>query len=146
MLVRAEAVRKVGGPDEDYFFFLEETDWCFRMRRAGWPVYHLPHIRVYHLQGKSKEKSPVKAWIEYYRSLYIFFKKNRNALSYYVLRTGKVLKLALNLLLVSAGTGCTLGMNQGLVRHFRIYGGLLRWHLKGCPRDGGLAVGEKIRT
>jgi len=146
MLVRAEAVRKVGGLDEDYFFFLEETDWCYRMRRAGWPVYHLPHIRVYHLQGKSKEKSPVKAWIEYYRSLYLFFKKNRSALSYYVLRTGKVLKLALNLLLVSAGTGCTLGMNKGLVRHFRIYGGLLRWHLKGCPRDGGLAVGEKIRT
>jgi len=116
------------------------------MRRAGWLVYHLPHIRVYHLQGKSKERSPVKAWIEYYRSLYMFFKKNRSAFSYYVLRAGKVLKLVVNLLLVSAGTGCTLGMNKGLVRHFRIYSGVLKWHVKGCPQDGGLAGGEKICT
>jgi hypothetical protein len=139
MLVRAEAVRKVGVLDEDYFFFLEETDWCFRMRRAGWHVYHLPNIRVYHLQGKSKEKSPVNAWIEYYRSLYLFFKKNRSALSYYVLRAGKVLKLAINTLLVSIGIVCTLGINKGLLRHFRIYSGLLKWHLKGCPKEAGLA-------
>lgn len=142
MLVRAEAVRKVGGLDEDYFFFLEETDWCFRMRSAGWLVYHLPHISVYHLQGKSKEKSPVRAWIEYYRSLYLFFKKNRSAMSYYLLRTGKVLKLLVNTLLVSLGICCTLGRNKGLVRHFRIYSGLLTWHLKGCPRDEGLAAGR----
>jgi hypothetical protein len=139
MLVRAEAVRKVGVLDEAYFFFLEETDWCFRMRRAGWHVYHLPDIRVYHLQGKSKEKSPVNAWIEYYRSLYLFFKKNRSAFSYYVLRTGKVIKLAVNLFLVSLGIGCTLGMNKGLIRRFRIYSGLLKWHLRGCPSGKGLA-------
>jgi hypothetical protein len=112
------------------------------MRRAGWRVYHLPGILVYHLQGKSKEKSPVKAWIEYYRSLYLFFKKNRSALSYYVLRAGKVLKLAVNLFLVSLGIGCTLGMNKGLMRRFRIYSGLLRWHLRGCPEEDGLAAGQ----
>jgi len=140
MLVRAEAVRQVGRLDEDYFFFLEETDWCFRMQRAGWRVYHLPHIKVYHLQGKSKEKSPVKAWIEYYRSLYLFFKKNRSASSYAVLRTGKVLKLILNVLLVSLGIICTLGVNKGFVRHFHIYAGILLWHLKGCPKEEGLSA------
>jgi GT2 family glycosyltransferase len=142
MIVRAEAVRQVGVLDEDYFFFLEETDWCFRMRRAGWHVYHLPHISVYHLQGKSKEKSPVRAWIEYYRSLYLFFKKNRSGVSYYVLRTGKVLKLLVNTLLVALGILCTLGMNKGLVRHFRIYGGLLTWHMRGCPKEEGLSAGQ----
>jgi GT2 family glycosyltransferase len=139
MLVRAEAVRTVGVLDEDYFFFLEETDWCYRMRRAGWRVYHLPGILVYHLQGMSKEQSPVNAWIEYYRSLYLFFKKNRGYLSYYVLRTGKALKLAVNLFLVSLGIGCTLVMNKGLMRRFRIYSGLLKWHLRGCPSEEGLA-------
>lgn len=145
MLVRAEAIREVGGLDEDYFFFMEETDWCFRMRRAGWHIYHLPDIRIYHLQGKSKEKSPVNAWIEYYRSLYLFFKKNRGSFSYYFLRTGKVLKLAVNVFLVSLGIGCTLGMNNGLMRRFRIYSGLLQWHLGGCPEEEGLAGKQPAR-
>ncbi len=145
MMVRAAAVGSVGLLDEDYFFFLEETDWCFRMRRAGWKVYHLPAISVFHLQGKSKEKSPVKAWIEYYRSLYLFFKKNRGSFSYYVLRAGKVLKLMANLLLVALGIGCTLGINKGLMRRFRIYRGLLEWHLRGCPGDEGLAGGRLDR-
>jgi GT2 family glycosyltransferase len=109
------------------------------MWRAGWRVYHLPGILVYHLQGMSKEQSPVNAWIEYYRSLYLFFKKNRGYLSYYVLRTGKALKLAVNLFLVSLGIGCTLVMNKGLMRRFRIYSGLLKWHLRGCPSEEGLA-------
>ncbi len=139
MLVRAEAVRQVGVLDEAYFFFLEETDWCYRMRRAGWRVYHLPGIRVYHLQGKSKEQSPVSAWIEYYRSLYLFFKKNRGGFSYSVLRAGKALKLAVNLLLVSLGIACTLGMNAGLMRRFRIYSGLLMWHVRGCQEGEGLS-------
>ncbi len=144
MLVRAEAVRQVGVLDEEYFFFLEETDWCYRMRRAGWHVYHLPNIRVYHLQGKSKEQSPVNAWIEYYRSLYLFFKKNRGGFSYYVLRAGKALKLAVNLLLVALGIGCTLGMNKGLKRRFRIYSGLLAWHVRGCPKGEGLAGSQPV--
>lgn len=143
MLVRAEAIREVGGLDEDYFFFMEETDWCFRMHQAGWQVYHLPGIRVYHLQGKSKEKNPAKAWIEYYRSLYIFFKKNRSSFAYYLLRIGKAFKLIVNTLLVSLGIICTLGRNKGSVRRFHIYGGLLLWHLRGCPKQEGLAGGDK---
>jgi len=138
MLVRAEAVRKVGGLDEDYFFFLEETDWCFRMRRAGWLVYHLPHIRVYHLQGKSKEKSPVKAWIEYYRSLYLFFKKNRSPLSYAALRVARFAKVAVNCALNLLGLFLTAGKSRKLREKTAVYGLLLCWHLLLCPRSWGL--------
>jgi len=143
MLVRADAIKEVGRLDENYFFFMEETDWCFRMRQAGWHIYHLPQVRVYHLQGKSKEKNPAKAWIEYYRSLYIFFKKNRSSFAYYLLRIGKAFKLIVNTLLVSLGIICTLGRNKGSVRRFHIYGGLLLWHLRGCPKQEGLAGGDK---
>ena len=33
MMVRKEAMDEVGLFDEDYFIFLEETDWCFRMHK-----------------------------------------------------------------------------------------------------------------
>jgi GT2 family glycosyltransferase len=138
MIVRAETLKQVGVFDEDYFFFLEETDWCFRMHKAGWKIYHLPHIKVYHLQGQSKEKNPSKAWIEYYRSSYIFFKKNRNALSYYILRITRIFKLIINLILVLLGLFLTLALDKGLKRRFRIYRDLLIWHLKLCPASTGL--------
>src|SRR5690606_9323794 len=42
MVVRREALAAVGPLPEDYFFFLEETDWLYAMRAAGWRVVHLP--------------------------------------------------------------------------------------------------------
>jgi len=137
-IVRREAIRQVGMLDEDYFFFMEETDWCFRMHKAGWKVYHLPEIKVYHLQGQSKEKNPSKAWIEYYRSSYTFFKKHRSVSSYYTLRILRVGKLIINLVLVLLGLFVTLGLDKGLKRRFRIYRDLLLWHLKLCPASTGL--------
>jgi len=71
MMVRREAVSEVGWLDEDYFLFLEETDWCFRMKRAGWKIYHCPRTEVTHLQGKSAEIEKCKAKLEYHRSAII---------------------------------------------------------------------------
>jgi GT2 family glycosyltransferase len=146
MLVRAEAIKQLGALDEDYFFFMEETDWCFRMHRAGWKIYHLPHINVYHLQGKSKEKNPSKAWIEYYRSVYIFFKKQRSPRSYYFLRIARVGKLLINMALVSLGLLLTLGMASGLKRRCTIYRDVLIWHIKLCPLSGGLRELDSATT
>ena len=58
MMVRKEAMDEVGVFDEDYFIFLEETDWCFRMHEKGWKVYHVPDARVIHSSGYSKKKRP----------------------------------------------------------------------------------------
>lgn len=138
MIVRVETLKQVGVFDEDYFFFLEETDWCFRMHQAGWKIYHLPHINVYHLQGQSKEKNPSKAWIEYYRSSYVFFKKHRSAISYTTLRITRIFKLIINFILVLFGLFLTLALDKGLKRRFRIYRDLLIWHLKLCPASTGL--------
>jgi len=138
MMVRREAIKQVGMLDEDYFFFMEETDWCFRMRDAGWKIYHLPEIRIYHLQGKSKERNPSKAWIEYYRSSYKKKKKHRGILSYYILRILRVCKLIINLVLVLLGLFIMLGQNKRLKRRFRIYSNLLVWHMKLCPTSTGL--------
>ena len=79
MVVRREAMEQVGLLDEDYFLFLEETDWCYRMKRAGWKIYHVPQAEVYHFQGKSAETEKKKAKVEYYRSRYHFFRKNRGS-------------------------------------------------------------------
>ena len=51
MLVRRKAVDDVGPLDEDFFLFSEETDWCYRFRRAGWKVVFYPGAEAVHVYG-----------------------------------------------------------------------------------------------
>jgi GT2 family glycosyltransferase len=48
LIARAEVVADVGGLDERFFLYSEETDWCYRARAAGWDVRHLPQMTVTH--------------------------------------------------------------------------------------------------
>ena len=75
MMVRREALDQVGLLDEDYFLFLEETDWCYRMKKAGWKIYHVPQAEVYHFQGKSAETEKKRARVEYLSLPLPFFQK-----------------------------------------------------------------------
>ncbi len=58
VMIRREAVRRVGLMDEGYFMYFEDADYCRRLRRAGWKVLHWPAARIVHLRGGT---SPVKA-------------------------------------------------------------------------------------
>jgi len=136
--IRAEAIRQVGMFDENYFFFLEETDWCLRMRHAGWKIYHVPQVEIVHLQGRSKRHRPALSWIEYYRSLYHFFKKNRSASSYYFLRIFRFLKLCINLVLTLLGFSLTLGLKRRYREKIIVYSRLVWWHVCLCPANVGL--------
>ena len=53
MLVRREAIERVGPLDEDFFLFSEETDWCYRFRQAGWKVLFFPGAEFVHVGGAS---------------------------------------------------------------------------------------------
>ncbi len=53
MLVRRAAVTAVGPLDEAFFLFSEETDWCYRFRRAGWKVLFYPGAECIHVGGAS---------------------------------------------------------------------------------------------
>ena len=142
MMVRVEAMEKVGCLDEDYFFFLEETDWCYRMWKAGYEVFHVPQAQIFHIQGASKKKVPARAWIEYYRSSYLFFKKNRSGFSWLIFRLFRPVKLSINLLLTTLAVTLTLGQNQRLRAKWSTYFTLCLWHVKLCPDNMGLQAGR----
>jgi len=138
MMVRKEAIGDVGVFDEDYFIFLEETDWCFRMNKKGWKVYHVPNAEVFHLSGHSKKRTPWRSQIEYYISLYKFFKKNRTQASYLTLRVLKPCKIFINLILNILGNLITLFQKEGLRNRLLKYYKLSVWHLLMCPDSMGI--------
>ena len=138
MMVRKEAMAEVGIFDEDYFIFLEETDWCFRMYKKGWKVYHVPDAEVFHLSGHSKKKNPWRSQIEYYISLYKFFRKNRTPASYLTLRVLKPCKILTNLILNILGNLITLFQKEGPRGRLLKYYKLSVWHLLMCPDSMGI--------
>ena len=138
MMVRREALDQVGLLDEDYFLFLEETDWCYRMKRAGWKIYHVPDAEVYHFQGKSAEKEKKRARVEYFRSRYHFFKKNKGNLQWFILLAGVLIRLGCELFFASAINLFTFFSIRKWRKKLSVYAYLLWWHLKGCPKGMGL--------
>jgi len=138
MMVRREALDQVGLLDEDYFLFLEETDWCYRMKKVGWKIYHVPQTEVFHFQGKSAEADRKKARVEYYRSRYHFFKKNRGGGQWFILFMGLLVRLGCELLAMTVGSLLTLFTVKNWRRRLSIYAYLLWWHLRFCPGGMGL--------
>jgi GT2 family glycosyltransferase len=53
LLMRRELLRQVGGFDERYFFYLEDTDVSLRARRAGWRLAVAEDATVIHRLGAS---------------------------------------------------------------------------------------------
>jgi N-acetylglucosaminyl-diphospho-decaprenol L-rhamnosyltransferase len=53
MLIRPAVLEAVGGFDENYFLYFEETDFCRRALQAGWPTWYVPESRVMHIRGQS---------------------------------------------------------------------------------------------
>jgi len=138
MMVRREAMEQVGFFDEDYFLFLEETDWCYRMKKVGWKVYHHPRTEVIHFQGKSAEKDKKRARVEYYRSRYQFFKKNRGFWQWFFLLIGLMIKLGVEFLFMAIACILTAFAVKRLRKKFSNYAYLLGWHIQGCPESMGL--------
>ncbi len=139
MFVRREAIEKVGPLDEDFFFFMEETDWCLRFREAGWRVVHHPGATVVHLQGKTAEKVNVRARIEYYRSRYTYFRKHGGPAGRFALRAGLMFKVTLDLLAHLVMAAATGGRNRRITNRLAVYWKLFLWHAAGCPASWGLA-------
>ncbi|HET6203993.1 MAG TPA: glycosyltransferase family 2 protein [Planctomycetota bacterium] len=66
MLVRAEAVLRVGVMDPSYFLYLEEVDWCTRMLRAGFRVAVLAEPLATHREGGSLSLTKSPYFLYYY--------------------------------------------------------------------------------
>ncbi|MBI4584165.1 MAG: glycosyltransferase [Planctomycetes bacterium] len=139
LIIRAPLFRQLGGFDENYFLFVEETDLCKRVWNAGWKVYHLPHLKICHSYHPSKAQAPAHAHIESWRSGYYYFKKHRHpllAILYRVLKTLKLLSISFPLILFAQLF--TLGRVQRYRRRLMIRRLLSAWHLLGCPRSWGM--------
>lgn len=60
LLLRRRAFEQVGGFDDRYFMFFEDTQLGEDMRRAGWQSVYVPRAEVIHEQGASWKARPAR--------------------------------------------------------------------------------------
>jgi len=76
MLLRAEAVRQIGGFDERFRFGFEDVDWCFRARMMGWEVWYCPEAVIEHHVQRKSARGLNPFTIEHLKSLWRFWRKH----------------------------------------------------------------------
>ncbi len=75
MVVRAELFRQLGGFDADFFAHMEEIDFCWRARLAGYKIVAETGSEVFHLGGGTlPNNSPRKLYLNYRNNLSMLYK------------------------------------------------------------------------
>jgi GT2 family glycosyltransferase len=59
MLVKREAIERVGSWDEGYFLHCEDLDWCMRFRQKGWKIALVPTVEIVHALGACSKTRPI---------------------------------------------------------------------------------------
>jgi len=76
MMLKKSLYEKVGGMDEQFFMYQEETDWGLRAINAGFKIIYNPNAAITHYQGVTTKKIKVESiWI-FTQSMLKFFKKH----------------------------------------------------------------------
>jgi GT2 family glycosyltransferase len=89
MLMPYEIGKKVGWWDEDYFFYGEDLQFCYDIRKLGYKLYYVGEVSIMHIGGatsgiKKKTQNITKANIDTklmlqrarFKAMKIFYKKN----------------------------------------------------------------------
>jgi GT2 family glycosyltransferase len=79
MLVRREAAEQVGFLDPAFFVYSDETDFCKRLRDAGWRILYVPGARAIHHDQLSTDRAAMRRRIvEFHRGRDVYMRKHRS--------------------------------------------------------------------
>lgn len=71
-LVRRACWDAIGGFDEGYFMYAEDSDLCWRAREAGWVTAFEPAAVAVHVQGVSTDRHPYRMIAAHHRAIFRF--------------------------------------------------------------------------
>ena len=113
MMIRREVLHAIGGLDENYFLYFEDTDFCFRAKKAGFSTWSVPESRIMHISGQSTKLTghqPVPKRIPTY-----WFESRRR---YFVANHGLIYAIATDVVsLLANGLGFIKRLVQGRMGH-----------------------------
>ena len=123
-------MQAVGGFDPRFFMYFEETDWCGRIKEAGWDVAYFPGAQVLHHRSRSADQDLIARALNFHRSRHAFLVKERGRLVALLLRAIIGLLFAVYTMQQAAKT-LVKRQNQELRRNVAELGHVTLWYLTG---------------
>jgi GT2 family glycosyltransferase len=123
LMIRSALAQQIGPLDR--FMFGEDLDWCFRVRQAGWRVYHLAEAKIIHIWGaaaSTPEKAAWRVFITRQSKLYYTLKHSgRTAYQFFAVAilTESMVKLLLTAVRWPFGSAVERGYWSGRMRGYR---------------------------
>jgi hypothetical protein len=77
LFIRRSLFEELGGFDETFFMYLEESDLCRRVQVKGWKIVYTPSVELIHLGSYSINKIADRLRVEYRRSQIYYYQKHR---------------------------------------------------------------------
>jgi len=75
LLVRTELLKRLGGFDEQFYYYYEDLDLCRRIWDAGYPIVYSPEVIITHLVGQSIKSFRIAFELDKFRNRYRYFYK-----------------------------------------------------------------------
>jgi len=92
IFLRKQLFDSLGGFDENFFMYFEESDLCQRSRNQGWKILYTPKVALIHLQGQSVNQRADAMAIEYRKSQLYYYQKHRSLIEQILLRIYLLIK------------------------------------------------------
>jgi GT2 family glycosyltransferase len=79
IMVRREILDQVGPLDTAFDpLYYEDIDWCYRIRKAGWRIRYVPHVKTVHLYDRESAQAVFNKWtFVHLRNILRYFWKHR---------------------------------------------------------------------
>ena len=100
MLLRREVFEKSHGFDKHIFMYMEEVEWCYRLKKLGFRVGFYADAKIIHFGGGSSPGNRRQRIWHIYEGLLYFYRRHRSRLARFILRT---------MLVIKAAAACVLG-------------------------------------
>lgn len=97
MLTRRSTFEELAGFDEHFFMYMEDMEFCFRVKKRNLSVWYLPSAGVMHIgQGSSNRSFAI---VQIYKGLLYFYKKHKSSFEYFMVKLMLVMKGYLSILI-----------------------------------------------
>lgn len=120
MAIKSDLINKIGGLDEKIFMYFEDTDFCFRAKKAGYKTMLNPAITIEHISGASSDNPSLRQWTGEYQGLVYFYRKHFGILASLLIRLLSLVSIFLRI--VAFGL---LGRWRVVGVYFKVAGSLI---------------------
>lgn len=132
MMIRREIIDRVGKMDEQFFMYAEETDFCYRVKNAGWKNYFFPEAQIIHCGGESTRQASIPMFIELHKSHHRYIEKHHGRSYLAIIKSILFLGILLRIVLFSLARGAdAFGLDgfESSKNRLQLYIKMMQWYL-----------------